>query len=333
LRCGTGVGDEGWSHMDEAGERREPIVQQRHLESDLEEKHRGLKGTQPPRGAEQSDVAAQDKQMRLRYAGRCRVCGTELPVKSDAIYERLTRTVRCVSCLTPPAAATELAEPLLTPAPPFTAESGMAGSSARREYTRRKAKDEERLREKWGRFGGIAVALSSERQSTQAWERGAIGEERLGARLDSLESSEVAVLHDRRIPGSRANIDHIVITRAGIWVIDAKRYSGRPQLRIEGGILRPRTERLLVGRRDCTNLVDGVLGQVQLVREQVGPISVTGALCFVDADWPLFGGSFTTRGVHVLWFKRLAKLLAAHPDGEIDVEAVTKRVAARFPPA
>jgi hypothetical protein len=198
---------------------------------------------------------------------------------------------------------------------------------------RRKSKDEERLRERWGRFGGIAVALSDERQSTQAWERGAIGEERLGARLDSLVSDDVVVLHDRRIPGSRANIDHIVITRAGIWVIDAKRYKGRPELRIEGGILRPRTEMLLVGRRDCTNLVDGVLGQVQLVQEHVGPITVTGALCFVDADWPLVGGSFTTRGVQVLWPRRLAKLLGAHAEGEIDVDAVTNQVAARFPPA
>jgi hypothetical protein len=62
----------------------------------------------------------------------------------------------------------------------------VAGSSARREHERRKAKDEGRLREKWGRFGRIAVALSDERQNTTAWERGAVGEEQLGARLDSL---------------------------------------------------------------------------------------------------------------------------------------------------
>ncbi|BAS11743.1 hypothetical protein AHiyo8_00460 [Arthrobacter sp. Hiyo8] len=80
----------------------------------------------------------------------------------------------------------------------------------------------------------------------------------------------LAVLHDRLIPGSKANIDHIAITPGGIWVIDAKRYKGGPQLKIEGGILRPRVERLLVGRRDCTKLVDGVLKQVDLVRDLVG---------------------------------------------------------------
>ena len=56
-------------------------------------------------------------------------------------------------------------------------------------------------------------------------------------------------------------------TPGGIWVIEAKRYKGRPGLKIEGGILRPRVEKLLVGRRDSTKLVDGVLKQVDVVRE------------------------------------------------------------------
>jgi hypothetical protein len=206
----------------------------------------------------------------------------------------------------------------------------VAGGSARREYERRKAKDEERLRQRWGRFGGIAVVLSDERQSTTAWERGAVGEERLGARLDALASEDIAVLHDRRIPRSKANIDHIVITRAGIWVIDAKRYKGKPELRVEGGILRPRVEKLLVGRRDCTELVDGVLKQVDHVRDAVGDMPITGALCFVEADWPLIGGAFTTRGVHVLWPKRIVSLLTAAQLGAVDVAAVRESVVTRF---
>lgn len=66
------------------------------------------------------------------------------------------------------------------------------------------------------------MALSDEKQSTKGWATGAVGEERLGARLDSLVARSIAVLHDRRFPGTRANIDHIAITTAGIWVIDAK---------------------------------------------------------------------------------------------------------------
>ena len=270
-----------------------------------------------------------EKRMKLRYAGVCRVCGTELPARADAIYERATKTVRCVECPTEVAVVETETEAQSAPVALTPTESDVAGSSARREYERRKARDEERLREKWGKLGGIAVALSDEKQSTKAWERGAIGEERLGARLDSLVSDSVAVLHDRRIPGSQANIDHIVITTAGVWVIDAKRYKGRPELRIEGGILRPRVEKLLVGRRDCTKLVDGVLKQVDLVRQIVGDVPVTGALCFVEADWPLIGGAFTTRGVHALWSKRLAKLLA-EAAGSVDVPANREALASHF---
>ena len=212
-------------------------------------------------------------------------------------------------------------------------EAGVAGSSARREYDRRKAKDEERLRQKWGKLGGIAVALSDEKQSTKAWATGAIGEERLGARLDSLASESIVVLHDRRIPGTKANIDHIAITSAGIWVIDAKRYKGRPELKVEGGVIRPRIEKLRVGRRDCTKLVDGALKQVDLVRDLVGDLPVTGALCFVEADWPLIGGAFTTRGIHVLWPKRLASILADGIEGQLDVAAVQSALSTHFKPA
>lgn len=274
-----------------------------------------------------------EKRMKLRYAGLCRRCGTELPARAEAIYERKTKTVRCVECPTKVQGVAELhqVKALAVDAPPE--EVGIAGSSARREYERRKAKDEEELRQKWGKLGGIAVALSDEKLSTKAWAKGAIGEERLGARLDSLVSASFAVLHDRRIPGTKANIDHIAITPAGIWVIDAKRYKGRPELKIEGGILRPRAEKVMVGRRDCTKLVDGVLKQVDLVREVVDDLPVTGALCFVEADWPLIGGAFATRGVHVLWPTRLAKFLSETGEGVVDVASVREDLASRFKPA
>lgn len=276
-----------------------------------------------------------DKRMQLRYPGTCRLCGRELPARSEAIYERTTKTVRCVECptSTAPAADTDPVEAL---APPSTQlESGAAGSSARREYERRKARDEERLREKWGRLGGIAVALSDEKQTTKAWATGAVGEERLGARLDSLASQGIVALHDRRIPGSKANIDHIIITSGGVWVVDAKRYKGRPELKIEGGLLRPRVEKVMVGGRDCTKLLDGVLKQVDVVRNLLDDetVAVTGALCFVEADWPLIGGAFSTRGVQVMWPKRLAKTLVDVHAGPVDVQAMARHLASRLPSA
>ena len=115
-------------------------------------------------------------------------------------------------------------------------------------------------------------------------------------------------------------------------MIDTKRYKGRPELSIEGGILRPRVEKVLVGRRDCTKLVDAVLRQMDLVRDVVGDLPVAGALCFVEADWPLIGGAFTTRGVHALGPKRLEKLLA-EAEGSIDVPVVRGALNSYFRPA
>lgn len=92
------------------------------------------------------------------------------------------------------------------------------------------------------------MALTPERQGTRAWSSGAVGEERVAAAVDAIAGQSIRVLHDRKIRRSKANIDHLVVTPAGVWVIDSKRYQDRrPELRVDGGVLRPRVEKLLVG--------------------------------------------------------------------------------------
>ncbi|WP_287217267.1 nuclease-related domain-containing protein [Rhodococcus sp. (in: high G+C Gram-positive bacteria)] len=306
-------------------------------------------GSREPYG-DSVDGGTDDKRMRLRYAGACRVCGIELPAKAEAIFERTTKTVRCVSHDVGPqvepvvAAAVEPAvveavEPAVAKVvePPVAevVDSGTAGASARREFERRKAKREERIRAKNPRLGGLILAVTDEKQSTTAWDVGAVGEERLGKGLDRLASDTLRLLHDRRIPRSKANIDHLAVTANGIYVIDAKKYRGRPHLKIEGGLFRPRVERLMVGSRDCTKLVDGVLKQVDVVRGLLDDdVPVHGVLCFVEADWPLIGGTFTTRGVQTLWPKKLYPKLTA--EGPIAAETVTdihRQLAHALPPA
>jgi hypothetical protein len=63
-----------------------------------------------------------------------------------------------------------------------------------------------------------------------AWRRGAAGERRTARLLDPLERHGWAVLHDLAVPGSQANIDHLVIGPGGVFVIDSKQYRGRLQL-------------------------------------------------------------------------------------------------------
>ncbi|WP_237565825.1 nuclease-related domain-containing protein [Ornithinimicrobium cerasi] len=144
------------------------------------------------------------------------------------------------------------------------------------------------------------------------------------------------MLHDRGIPGSRANLDHLVVCPTGVFVVDAKRYQGRPRRVVEGGLFTPRTEKLLVGRRDCTKLVEAGLKQAELVREALSDdaVEVRSVLCFVEADWPLLGGDFVVRDVTVTWPRKLAVTIdRPGPLTEEQIAALHQRLATAFPPA
>lgn len=80
-----------------------------------------------------------ERRMRLRFAGTCRECGIGLPAKTEAIYERASKTVRCLT-------HDELTAESLIVAD--AVETGTAGASARREFERRKATREQRVRTK-----------------------------------------------------------------------------------------------------------------------------------------------------------------------------------------
>jgi hypothetical protein len=87
------------------------------------------------------------------------------------------------------------------------------------------------------------------------------GEEQVARPLAKHLDSSLVVLHDRRIPGSHVNIDHIALARSGAWAIDAKRYKGKV------AISRPlfREAKLTIAGRDKTKLVAGIAHQVAIV--------------------------------------------------------------------
>lgn len=151
----------------------------------------------------------------------------------------------------------------------------MAGESAQREYerlrTHRKAVDARVLPWVLGialvlavasyytieryvpgvGFGGPILVLSlvipflgpSKRDT--AWRRGATGERIVGAALDALEPRGCRTLHDRRMPRSRANLDHITITDGGLHGRCEALHrrdrcaSGRPRRRRAGSVEAP----------------------------------------------------------------------------------------------
>ena len=287
--------------------------------------------TEQPRHTSDSEAprdASGDREMRLRIAGVCTKSGYEIPQGTKANYSSSTKSVHHISC------------PQI--------DFGAAGGSAFREYERRSAKDSARVEaEKQkvravfgeGFLGKVATLIAvddSPRVSTQVWAQGAVGEEVVAARLAGLAEAGVVVLNDRRIPGSKANIDHLVVTPWGVWVIDAKRYlNKRPDFYVEGGLFGiGGTKRLTVGGRKQDKLVDGVLWQVERVESELGDIATAQAiLCFVEADWPLIGGDFGVRGVRVIWPNRLAKELLKLSPPTLEVDLVVRLLAEKFPPA
>jgi hypothetical protein len=66
------------------------------------------------------------------------------------------------------------------------------------------------------------------RPSEQAgtWRRGAHGERHTARLLDRLTRDGYVVFHDLAVPGSLANVDHLVIGPTGLFVIDSKQWIG-----------------------------------------------------------------------------------------------------------
>lgn len=77
--------------------------------------------------------------------------------------------------------------------------------------------------------GWRAVSARAER-----WRRGAAGERATGAVLDCLDASRFKVFHDLAVPGTHANVDHLVIGPTGVFVIDTKLWAGTVTERADG---------------------------------------------------------------------------------------------------
>jgi hypothetical protein len=138
-----------------------------------------------------------------------------------------------------------------------------------------------------------------------AWRRGAAGERRTARLLGQLERQGWMVLHDLAIPGSRANLDHLVIGPGGVFVIDSKQYRGRLQLDGSG--------RLWHGRHPLAPTLHAVSFEADQAA-QVLPdpgVAVVPIVAVHGAQVPW--GKVVVHGVPVVPAKRLPSLLRALP--------------------
>ena len=200
--------------------------------------------------------------------------------------------------------------------PPHLGAPGeSAALEAQRLRERRQA--QQASRSPLGRIAAALIEPESDkrlRREEHNWSTGAGGEQKLASYLER-RCPNVPMLHDRRTPGSRGNIDHIAVAASGIYVIDCKRYKGKievaqplfgkPKLKING--------------RDRTKLIEGLARQVERVQAAMADIAsetpVHGCLCFVapegflaDSGLPLVR-TLKLNGYPLYYPRRLAKHL------------------------
>jgi hypothetical protein len=258
-------------------------------------------------------------------------CEAALAAGTEVTWDSDSKTATCAACSGAPAPVDE--------PPPI--DRGVAGASARRKYEKDASREGRRKEAvvaadaQWRQevvakhpiLGRVATALTEkpvvgpESAKVRNWAKGADGEELVGPILEACPG--VVVLHDRRIPRSKANIDHLVVAPCGIYVVDPKNYEGLVERRVVGGWLHPE-ERLYVNNRNQTKLVEGVLWQMAEVRTVLGdePVPIHGALCFVGPNWRrFFARPLSVRGIPVLWPAKVTELVSE--PGPLDTAQVT----------
>jgi hypothetical protein len=140
---------------------------------------------------------------------------------------------------------------------------------------------------------------------TRAWARGAAGERHVARLLAPLEAHGWTVLHDLRVPRSHANIDHLVIGPPGVFVVDAKHYSGPLYLSHDGGLWH--------GRYPLAAALSATRWEADKVHATLGApdVDVVPIVAVVGAPVPF--GQVSVHGVPVVAAHTLPGMLRALP--------------------
>jgi hypothetical protein len=164
-------------------------------------------------------------------------------------------------------------------------------------------------------------------------EKGIIGEEGVGAELDRIaEEYGLTVLHDLSIPKSKANLDHVLIAKSAIFIVDAKNYAGTIRIsKDKDGV-----KQLYVGRYKQGSLVSKMNKYATVLRDflesQNIEVRVIPLLAFYNATFKE-GTSFHIDGVAINAAGIENEILkyAAGKGAEIDFDIVVPLIKKNFP--
>jgi hypothetical protein len=161
-------------------------------------------------------------------------------------------------------------------------------------------------------------------EQARSWQRGSQGERHTARLLDRrLTRDGYVVFHDLAVPGSDANVDHLVIGRSGVFVIDSKQWTGEVRQGADG---------LVWHNHYC---LDRTLEVVRWEADTVGRLLSTRAaalLCVHGAH--IQGGGLDTQGVAIVPAQLLRSALGDDRVlSDADVELLATTVRRRLRPA
>lgn len=82
-------------------------------------------------------------------------------------------------------------------------------------------------------IGGSAALREAQLRRDRNWLKGAAGEYLMDQSLHRRLNKDAVILTDRAIPGTKSNIDHVVIAPSGVWIIDSKKWKGKIEYKAE----------------------------------------------------------------------------------------------------
>ena len=169
----------------------------------------------------------------------------------------------------------------------------------------------QRVREKHKLLAPLVLRFGAEPQQAANWRKGAKAEVLIGSNLEDLYAEGMGVLHDRRIPGTKYNVDHLVVSGAGVFVstpsttrvlLNNERPPRRPS---------PLCAELPPDKTSRPHSVASLTGPDVLTDDRWIGVPIIPTLLFIGTDnFPRRQKHpFQFEDVYVLWGKALGKLV------------------------
>jgi len=181
-------------------------------------------------------------------------------------------------------------------------------------------------------FGLVLLAVAAwriYRPTGSSWSTGAAGERRTAKMMLPLQRDGWTALHDRAIPNSKANLDHLLISPAGeVVYVDTKTWtSNKSALRVQDG-------QLWYGKYAQTRALDTVVWEAGQAARVLG-VPVTPYIAVHGASVPY--GQLTLQGVTLVDAKTLVRHLRNRAPAPLAPGVIPHQLAQRaeqlLPPA